>query len=953
MEISKEELQKYAHDPIYAQKRMYEFIEQATDSELGVSNPNNAFTLLLEAMATYRANIKEEGEGILRRKFASLANKEEDLYAHISDASIANVYSTPAVTPFVISISVDDLLSNGYRDNINNYTETTLPIGSTITVSGITHTVLNDIVIRLYDTNTVFIEQYNNDNDISFKNVGIITGGLISDIDGNRWVVFEVPLKQVTMSTISKNIVISEGFNKKIELTDKYYATKVSYRSINTNNELVELYKVFNDSYVNPLKPTAVVNIYDDFVAYNIPDVFLLEGIVTGEAVIDLYQTKGSIYSPIHKYDSDIFEVNVPNTGVNKSKASIANMSIISRSRYPIDGGSDKLPFTELRDRIVHNAIGNINIPVTDKHLEAVVSDAGFNIHKAIDVLTNRVYVVNKLFTELESNNITVKPDVYNITTNLILSRIDNSKITITNDYYIIHAGAIFKSDNGLVTPISTVEENTLNTLNNLQIVSELNRYKYLYSPYHYINEVKSDIADSRVYDLNNPVIESNIIVAKNIATVVNVNIKSYEIFKTDNGYTIHLTLIFNDEFKQTDLATTRAELVLPLIGGDTDVRFSAAYQVTDNLFTFEIDSDFYIDENNYFNITNGLSTIITKKTLLQNTATVYIYSNDPAVTDSTDFLKSEIKTSAIPHVTVFDKEELNISFGKKLPTLWTKVHSVYTERKYKKYTTSAIATYTEDVYEVYPETGKIFKVITNVDGSTTIVKNILHHVGDTVLDANNDPVYKYKAGDIMLDTDGLPIIDYMDGVIKYNDLHLMDYEYIRSNNNTYRNYITAATDMLTKWLSDDLPRLNENMLENTKLFFKSFNDVTNIKIFTDGNVISASSRITPDINIYTTTPIDNTDDVAAIKNSIGTIIYKTLKDTTINITTLKEHIMAAMPASVVSVKINTMLAGVEHGEVIQIVDETKRFILDKELAISNNNTLVITNKIKIDIINI
>ncbi len=947
MELTREELQKYIYDPNMLQKIVLDNIETATNGEIVISDPTSPFTMLLETAAVTSANAAIESKNIIRRKYPSLATKEDELYHHISDNELANMFAIPADTYIVFYVNILDLKTTGFRPIGASYVETTIPEGTEITVLDTPLTLLNDIVVRLYDNGTIFVEQQQNENDIAFEDIGVIPATITTNNEGTPWIIFETRVKQVKKLVKNTAVSVAEGFNHIISSSDKYFYSEVSYKNSNTNDKYVKLEKSHNEEYIDPTIPTVFISVYGNEVLYRIPDLYLVDGGISGNVNIELYETKGNIYLPINKYTIEDFNIVLGNTGKNESASTSANIAILANSRSILEGGSNGMSLEELRHSIINNTKGDIDLPVTDYQLQRYANMSGYEIFKSLDVITERLYIATKSLPKVSSNLILAKQDVFFNTTQVILEDIlTNTNINIQNDNFIIKSNTIFKEVNSIIKIVSNDELNYISSLNNIQKMEYLKVNKYFYTPYYYIINNDDMYSTSRVYDLDRPILEDLRIVGKNTTVNQRVNIDKFTILKTVSGYRLVFTVISNDEFKLLNPNLTGLQLKMSLKGTNSFVYFNAVRDISTGYYIVDINTDLFIDDDNYLDLLNGTSDIFNKRFNIDNYITVYIYTTDGSVVDNTNYLNDEINKEPNSDYVILSKEKLKVTFGRKVEYIWNRLYNTYTERKYLKYEYDIPLVYEEDVYEVDPETGSIY-TCTTVGGIPEITTNKLFSKGDYVLDDAGNQILKHKKGDVILDENQLPIINSVSGVIRFIDILMLEYEFKISNSNAYVNYKETTLDVLHSYLFEDLPNFNNKLLENTKLLYKSYKSSKNVIVNINNVYYSMPYIVKPLVTLYVTNKVSLTnDEIELYKNTIGTVINNYLNNTVIKLDEIRKEIITTIGDKVVSVKINNI--DPNNSEVITIRDKTTRLVLNKLLDLNKNNELIVKYDIEV-----
>ena len=937
MSISRETLINYVYNPNLVQKVILDHIEKASNGEVVISEPTTPFNMLLEAAAVTSANAVIEGMSVIRKKYPTLAVKPDELFHHITDDELVNMFAIPAKVRILFYINIMDLKGVGYRPEDANFVETTIPDGTEITILDTTLTVLNDIVIKLYDNGSIFVEQQTSTNDLAFQDVGILNADRISNKDGVPWILFETEVKQV--KKYSKNIAVttSEGFNQVVDINNHYVYSEVSYKNNNTNNRYVIIPKTHSVDYINPVVPTVSVSVYDKNILFKIPDLYLMNGDISGNININVYDTKGKMYLPINKYNMSDYKLVLGNTTKNQSTASSVNITININSRDIIEGGSNGMTMEELRTSIINNTKGDIDLPITEYQLKRYSNMEGYEIFKVEDSITDRLYVATKSLPKVTSNLVYSRPDVFFNTVGVVLNDvIGHYNVNITSNDFIIKSNTIFKEANGIVTIVNKDEVDYINSLPLTSKIEYLKSNKYFYTPYYYVIDNDDRFSYVRVYDLDTPSFDNLRISGKNSRVIPRVNIDRYGIYKRDNGYDLLFSLITNEEFDKIPQDDIILQVKLPIKGTNVFAYFNAEYSPVTKFYTVSIDSNLYIDSDEYIHLENGVSELFAKSFKIDNTIEIFVMTDNANIEDDSKYLTHEVYHDGVNSVTVFSKEILDVKFGHNLSYIWNKVYNTYTERKYQTYSNDIPLVHTKDIYQLDPVTGSRFMI--NDEGK--LVSNKLHSKGTVVRDENNDIVYKHKAGDIVLDEAGIPIIDQLSGVIRYLDIMMLEYEFFATTSNIYKNYVSNMLDVMHKYLTKDLPNMNNLLLENTKLLYKTYVSNKNIVVNINNIYYSVPYLIKPVVTIYSNkSDAYNIETLDQFKVIIGNVINEHLDKTEIKLIDIKNAILHNLGSNVVAVKVS----GIDpnDSEILSLKEKTSRFTINKQLDIVNNELIV------------
>lgn len=947
MNLSLPTIQSMVYDPTSIQKLVIDSLSN-TDN-LSIMTTTSPFVMLLEAATTTAAAAAIEARAVIRRKYPSLALTAEELYHHITDSELANMFAIPSKANIAFYINITDLKMNGYRNDTGGYFEITIPIGTEVTILDTVFTLLNDIIVRLYDNGTILVEQQANNNDLAVNDIGVISYGIESDTQSTNWIFFETTVKQIKRNIINTSISPSEGVYKGIPLTDYYCYSNVSYKNALTNNSYVRMNNAHNDEYIDPKIPTAYIAVTDTEITYKIPDVYLVDGNVSGNLKIEMYETKGKLYLPINKFVFSDFTVTLGDTAASVSAAATTNVAIRCISRDIVDGGTAGMSFTELRDSIIFNTTGDIDLPITNYQLARYSLMNGYVIYKASDVITERVYVGIKDLPSLDSNIILAKQDVYVNTATLLLNELtNNSKITINRTDFVIKSNTVFKEHNGSITIVGDDELVMLSNLSKEDKIAYFKTNKYFFTPYYYVIDVADGFTYSRIYDLDSPSITNNKIISKNNNLTQRVNINKYTMLKTDTGYRLIFTLASDNSFKDLDQSKIGIQLAIPTRGNEVNIYFNSTYNADQGYYIIDIVSDLFVSEDNYIDVKNGISTLTYNYINLLSNITAYVYTTETSVTDNSKFMLNYINKPDGAHYTVFSKEQLDVTFGTKIEYLWNKVYNAYTERKYKTYGGNVPKVYDTDVYETF-DNGCIIDCTTDDNGVVSVIKNKLHTKGDIVLESDGTTVYKYKQGDIVLDDNDNPVIDTFGGIIRYVDILMLEYEYALATSNPYKNYLASCVDTLRAYLLTDLPALNNKLLENTNILYKSNKSATPVVVLINNVYYNMPYTVAPTVQLYITgnTPLSS-DEVEHYKDVVGNIIDKHLIKASVSLSSIKEDVISTLGVRVAGVKITNLDS--TNSELIVFKEQTNKPVLGKVLDYNKYGEYIVRYDIELTV---
>jgi len=606
-----------------------------------------------------------------------------------------------------------------------------------------------------------------------------------------------------------------------------------------------------------------------------------------------------------------------------------------------IEGGTDGLTLDEMKQSIIYNTTGKNDLPLTTYQIKKSGKDLGYEIFKALDVVTERLFIATKNIPKNTSGLILASHDIFFNTAEIVLSEvINNPSITSQGEYFIIKSNTVFKEINSVIKIAEASEIQYIDNLSTLDRINYLKANKLFYTPYFYVIDKKDGFTSSRVYNLDKPVLDTLRILGKNITINPRANINLYTVIRTEIGYRIVVSLISNGEFKDLDQTTIFMQMTLPLLGGNVNAYIDATYDSDTEYFSFDIETDLLLSTEGYMDLKNGTSTLFNKFINLKSEPTFYIYTTDRSVVDNTSYLTDEVSRPSGNETkfVVLSKEKINLTLGNEIKYIWNKLYNSYSERKYKTYQNDLALVYEEDVYATDPDTGSIY----TCDINGNITKTLLHSAGDTVLNTNNEIVYKYRQGDIILDSNNLPIIDTQAGIVRYIDICMLEYEFKLAQSVPYKNYTTSVNDILDVYLYNDMVTLNKKTLENTMIMYKSYKTAKPVILNVNNVFYTSQYKVTPIVTLYAaTTSVISSVEIENYKDTVGLIIDTELSNSIIKLSNVKEKILATLGNSIVAVKIENLDGG-GKSEIIKLEDETSRLVMNKKLDTNKNNELIV-----------
>jgi hypothetical protein len=946
--ITTDDLTDILSNPALVQNLIIKNIEENLNTGAGtISDPTNPVVMLLESNCLLTSTAIQKMEILARSVHPSLAKYDDELFDHVSDGDISMLLATPVEGEFYMLLNLLDIRNDGYRPLGAKYTEIMLPEHSVISAKGLNFTLMNDIIIRVYDNDKIFVEQLISDSKIAMNNYGVINSNTTTDRDDVRWIFFTINARQMTKHTIKEQIIVGDAFVKTVELDNKQFYTAEIY-NIN-NNVRTPLDITFNDKLIDPIKPTVFIRITDTKVIINIPPIYIFNNAIRGLVEINVFTTEGKINVPLNKYQATDFTLTLGNTEKTLSATAMSGITSMLYGVSHLDGGKDRLTITDIKNNIINNTTGNNNTPITEHDITLIGSKDGFTIYKAKDIITSRVFVANKSIDTVSDSEDNARPSLFINKTLIELTNVENYPTLKTGPgYFIINPETIFKTENGITKLIDITEIATLNAMDAETLSEHIKTNNLFYTPFHYVSDSNNGVGDVRTYVLNRPEIINKLLKQKNYSLAASINLNQYIIQYTATGYKIIFSILDSDEHETLNKALLGAQLIFNIPDTLDTLHFDGVFTSDYTTVTFTISSDFYVTSEDRLKILNGNSKISDKEIDIRTLASIIIYSTDESISGDNLPIGSELYNVSNNYM-IFTKEEVDIKFGMRLEYLWRDSYATTKEKYYKRYSEDVMGYYTEDIYSyTYDD---IIDIEVTDDGMINDVAR--YKKGDPILDADGNHIVKHYKGDVMLDDEGKPIIDEFVSMSKYIDILMIEYPFLRANNAFHIDFMEKVISTIIQWLTVSITELNDKLLENTKLLFKPFRTMdNNIKAYINNTINVIPNIVRPKVIVYMEYVVRDIREREAMKNTIGKLLHNGLNSKIININNIREDIKNALSDSIVSVKIEG-LDNISNVEIIEIIDDDNKLLLGKTIEIDDNGKLISKYDITLEIVEI
>ena len=957
-----QQVAQYKYNPANIQRAVLDYLRNITDGKIDVVDPTNPFVFALESSAVNTAAFIMDNETNTRKQYPSAAQTQEDLYLHMSDKDYIDRFATPAKTMFKMLIDLNELKNKMVLDPATGIKKVIIPRNSEFLIAETIFSLQYPIEIKQL-THGGFQVVYNTEqiSPLQPLNTNMINWEIRTyPVSKQKMMYLEFEVHQFNIQSYKGDLLISTGYKKELTFKDQYYYCRVYFKNNATQNKWREIKTTHTDQVYDIHDPTAVLKVLPGKLQVMIPQVYFTTNQLSGSIRVDIYQTKGELNLLLENYKPSAFSANwlaIDKESIDQATAAFQVIdSVFVYSNQSVVGGKNEVDFETLRQRVIKNSIGSHELPVTNVQIETALENSGFEIVKNIDVVTNRVFLATKelpapfdekLVTAGAASIESLVASVDQLKTHALVHN-NGSRITLTPDI-------VYTNENGIIKMLPEPERQALLAMSPDLLTDEIAKKDYLYTPFHYVLDTSVDTFEVRPYYLDKPEVVTCQFVSQNESTQLQVNTHNYSIIKTDFGYKLFVETISNDEYKNLDDSLVHVQLSFYASGETNQAYYNGILvgrtDTNERIYEFNILSKFDIDDKDYlwlesfYILTQGSQSLSSK--LEQN---FNIYYSTSAILNgnwSPRQEDTELGLFMLPsRIAFINKEVITLKFGTALNNLWSSSRSIPAASPYQKYTADIVAIYPEDIYKKDPVTGDIF----TFDANGNIVYNLLHKKGDPVLSANGDTVYSHRAGDIVLDATGKPIATSQNTLVRQIDLMFIDGVYYFANDIASTTYKHTVVSTIVSWITFDLAKLSQRLLEQTKLYYYPKTTMGVIRVMAESGVatsIDAAQRFT--VRLYVS---DTVYDNVSLRNALALntikVIDKNLKNTTISVSSITSDLKHSYANDVIAFKVFGF-GNEQNYQMLSILNSGERCSIKKKLVALPDGKLIVAEDVTIE----
>lgn len=952
-------IEKVRFNPHAIQRAALNALDLATQGTLVLSDASNPLIFLMESSAVNASAIMEQNEVLNRKQYPAMALTEDEIYLHMSDSDYIGRFAIPSKARFLLVFDKDEVYSKAVETGVGRIRKLTIPAGTEIRFGEISFTLQYPIDIRImshgglqivYDTTSQSPLETLASNLVDWQ-TGVF--------EGKERLILTVPLQQLKVQSEIMKITLSTAPSYTYRFKDQYCHARV-YRS-RGNGRWEELYTTHTDQVFDPTKLTAVLKVKNDQLTVSIPQIYITAGLIESEIRVDILTTRGTLNIDLEGYGSENFTIDWQDqSGSPVGSEYYAPLTNLNEFwTYAIDttaGGVNGLGFERLRQRVIQNAAGRPNEPITNVHLSTRLEDLGYSTVKNIDNITNREFLATRLLPRPENLSVisgagcAIK-SVISTMSDLAQYRTvaDNgNRVTLLPD-------TLYQDVNGIVSVVADSVVDELLSLPPDIRARRVNENSYMFSPFHYVLDMNSDRFDHRGYYLNDPKVNAIRFVDENDTAGISVGTDRVEISRILEGYRLLIRTRSSDVWKALPTDKTLCQISFRPKGEKDlaylDGTFIGLTDTNEQVWEFILGTNYDLDAEDYLSL-----------------VTFQMYSDEPRVHSvnlQADFEIFYIATDIAPvgfensgmdlkigrrnlpsSAIALNQETVNITLGTALTGLWTASRSIPSSEDYQKYLADVPALYTETIFARDPQTGAI---IIEMDGNGDLQYTVLHAKGDPVLDQNNNPTVEHYAGDVMHDVNGNPIVVSTRKLKRMVDLLFVDGAYWFATEKSAVEYQAGIPKTIVSWLINDISQVSQYLLEQTNLFFYPKSTLGHIQaIVLEDEEVSIPAQQSFAVTFYMSAPAyRDTALRKALSDTALRIIDECLQSHIVTANEITRRLTETVGNDAIAVAV-TGLGGATPYDSISLVDDSARLSIKKIARALEDNKIGVEDDVAI-----
>lgn len=963
MAISQDELERLANNPVRGINQVVNEIETNWfNGTVRLNSKTHPAILNMDLILGTSHGFINRLLDATSNVFLRHARNISELSRNMGDEERYGLFAYPSASVTQLAMDVETFMSLA-QDRVEQvgkasvtYKEITIPKDTILPVNGYDFSIMNGIRVQ-YNERSGWRVMYDGDTN---NPLAPISSNLLArdfkQVDDRKYIMINIPVLQLSCKA-DENITSTEASGCRGSYTYTDYLFGVRAFLVNDAG-LNEIRVSYDQDVFDPLKVTLALGIdtVNNKIAYEIPDVYIQNGLGRGSIRIYTYSTKGELSKNLSDVAPTAIQPNYQDYrfgqgSLDKFAAPLRNASGVAwRMVEMVRGGVNPTPFNVMKQRVIDGRQQR-TLPITENNLKGSVENYGYNPVKAIDYVTGRKYALTKELPIQENKGFFSPMACY-----------VGSYLASVND--LVVSGVVYDNGKRVTIPhnvmfdvsvptsrlVNKLTQDRYNSMSGEQLVDLLANITLVYTPFYYVLDTTDNQAVLRTYHLDSPTINQQTFKKANASLGLGVDVGQMMIAQREGGYTITMVTASDNAYKK--LESNQLGVQLSIHPQDTNSLASipgllvAVTPEGERVWEFYLDAKFDVDVNDILYFTNfrqfGSVQSQTGATLNIDATLIFTVAGDKAVTQSEIDDKIDDTIFSLPMVGILETV-YNITFGKRLANLYSRIRPLVGEAQYKRYDA--------DVPATYPV--------------TTHVRNA---AGELVFDEETgQPVIEHQAGDIVYNSDGTVRLLFRRDVdivyengqpvmlepryLKYHwDFIAFDGNYKYSKDEYDLQFAQETKDFFANTIDQDMVGFTANSLDRTNLYYQPRSKLGYQRVVVNSNYESILRQdLSFTVTYYLTeNGYRNMNLREALSTSTPRQLNVNLFDKkTVSVSSQVASLLENAGAEVVTAKISAF-SGDSTVDVISNVDDLTGFSVRKRLELSSDGLVSVQEDIDI-----
>lgn len=960
MTITQDELVRLANNPDRGINRVIAEIENNWfDKKVFVNSKSHPFVLGTDLILGTTHGVLNRIDDSISKLFPAHARNISELSRHMSSEERFGIFGNPSSSDFLFAIQEDVFMALSKEVTVQTgrvtftYRMLLLPKDTEVTINGYTFAIENGIEIR-YNEKTGYQVVYDATTQNPYTPVGDnILKRDFRSVEDKWFIAISIPVRQLACKVV-ENLSSNEssGCRGEITYSDYIYGVRAF---LFQNNSLREINVSLDQDVFDPMTVTLALDLdtTNNKFSYEIPDVYIANGLGLGTVRIYVYTTKGELVKDFTSLDNNEGTVNYQDYRygagkLNEYSAGLKNSGgIIWKAETPTRGGTNALSFEQIKRRFIEGR-NQRSLPITETNLSGSVEDYGYSSVKTIDHLTKRTYALTRELP-VQSNKKFFSP--MSCFVGSLLSSANDliaSGVVIDNgDRITIPHNVLFNISTPTTVLVNSLLKERYNRMTAEQLVDLVNNNTFVYTPFYHVIDMTNNQAVLRTYHLDGPVVNHQNFKDENKALGIEVGVGSIAIEHQTDGYLITIVTKSGNSYKELDNNTVGIQLSIePKDTSSLATLAATLVGITDEnerIFTFKLESRFDVDVNDviYFNNFNQFGDVQNNTGLELDSDFTFIFTvgGDKTDTDTDSDKKINDDIFTIPMVAIIETR-YSVTLGKLLNNFYTRIRPLAGEQQYKRYLNDVPDTYDKTIY-VRNENGEY---VFNEDGT----RIIQHKAGDIQYNEGGGVRLLYRKGDYVIEDGEYVPVGIRD--LRYHiDFIAFDGVYYFSRDTFDKSFAADTKNYFLNVVDRSMTGFGARALDQTNLIFQPRNKLGYQRVVVNGN---AERTLRQDLKfsvVYYLTKSGYKNQ--NLKDSLTASTPRVLNETLFNASTvassnLVNNLKQNASAEVLDVKLMAW-SGDDTVDVVSNIDDLTGFSIRKLLRLASDGMLTVVEDVE------